>query len=26
MKMERCCPGSTCNAPLTCLPGPNKCI
>lgn len=24
-KMERCCPGDTCNAPLTCLTGPKKC-
>ena len=25
MKNERCCPGNTCNAPLTCLAGPKKC-
>ena len=24
-KNERCCPGDTCNAPLTCLVGPKKC-
>jgi hypothetical protein len=24
-KGERCCPGDTCNAPLTCLTGPKKC-
>jgi hypothetical protein len=24
-KMERCCPGGMCNAPLMCVPVPNKC-